>query len=311
MNSPLVSVVIPSYNHAQFVQAAIDSVLDQTLSDIELIIIDDGSTDGSIQRIEHKLRQIRPSRARLIARANHGLCRTLNEGLRLSLGLYFAYLGSDDIWEPTKLEKQLRAIEAEGPNTGAAFADCYIIDRNGQRLGQFGHQCQYHGGDIYHDLVWSRFHPSSPTNLFMREKLILAGGFRESIPIEDRDTWVRIARYYRVAYVPEPLASFRVHSTNTHTQHPERMLYSNERTLEWLLRCDPQLKPSHRRLRAQLQSGYAGAFYESLDLRRCRKEAFRSFCIYPFERLAWRMLTRSVLGGRLLTRIRKLRRAES
>src|SRR3989442_13154067 len=128
MQSPRVSVVIPSYNHAQFVGAAIDSVLAQTLSDFELIIIDDGSKDDSVETIQRRLSQLNDDRVRLVARENRGLCRTLNEGLLMARGRYFAYLGSDDLWEPTKLEKQVDLLGSAGENDASPFTDCHIID---------------------------------------------------------------------------------------------------------------------------------------------------------------------------------------
>ena len=307
MSRPLVSVIIPSYNHAPFVEATIDSVLSQTLSDLELIIIDDGSNDQSVETIEGRLAPIGDAnRVRLIARENRGLCRTLNEGLEMARGVYFAYLGSDDLWEPTKLEKQISALEAEGQDAGASYTDCYIIDAEGRRLDRLGRQYHYRGGDIYRDLIWMRFHPPSPTNLFVRETLISIGGFNESLPIEDYNVWLRLARHHRVVYVPEALASFRVHSTNTSTTYPERMMSTALQTLEWAFRTDPLLASLRRPVMGRLQAHYAGAYYNALDFRRARQEALKSLRWSPFDRLAWRIIIRSLLGHSFIKKLRGL-----
>src|SRR5438445_4853881 len=98
-----ISVVVPSYNHARFVEKCLRSIMKQTLPPRELIVIDDGSTDDSPRVIEHTLKDC-PFPCELIARSNRGLSATLNEGSKITHGHYFAYLGSDDLWLPLFLE---------------------------------------------------------------------------------------------------------------------------------------------------------------------------------------------------------------
>lgn len=310
MVRPLVSVVIPSYNHAPYVEATIGSALSQSLSDLELIIIDDGSEDDSVACIQHIMDQRGDCRVRLITRENRGLPRTLNEGLVMARGKYFAYLGSDDLWEPDKVEKQVLAMESAGRHVGASFTDCFLIDSAGQRLDRLGRQYGYRGGDIYHDLVQMAFHPPSPTNLFVREKLIAVGGFNEDIPVEDRDVWLRLARHYSVIYVPEPLASFRVHLTNTSTTRLERMMHSNLYTFAWAFRTDPSLRPLRRRIRSILMAGYGAAYYNALDFPRARRKAVEALRIYPMNSLAWRITVRSVLGSSIVKKVRDFRASQ-
>ena len=101
---------MPSYNHAPFVAAALRSVFAQTLAPARLLVIDDGSRDGSPGIIEDALKDC-PFPCELIARGNRGLCATLNEGLAKTDGAFFAYLGSDDLWLPGFLEARVRALE--------------------------------------------------------------------------------------------------------------------------------------------------------------------------------------------------------
>ena len=101
-----VSVVVPSYNHAQFIEATLRSIMKQTLPPAELIVIDDGSSDDSPAVIERVLNDC-PFPCELIARDNRGLCATLNEGFERSRGNYFAYLGSDDLWLPDFLKARV------------------------------------------------------------------------------------------------------------------------------------------------------------------------------------------------------------
>ena len=307
LSETLVSVIVPSYNHAPYVAHTIASILDQSYTDLELIIIDDGSRDNSVEVLQRELREKNDPRARLIARENRGLCQTLNEGLALARGKYFAYLGSDDLWESTKLEKQLAALAAE-PQAGAAYSDCYIIDVSGKRIGRFGRMYNYRGGRIFYDLLFRRFTPNSPTNLFLSQKLRDVGGFNESLRIEDLNTWVRLAHTYSVVYVPEPLAFYRIHQTNTSTANPDQMIASVQETLEWALKADETLQPLRRRLFSRAQAEHAARFYSALDFKRCRREAITALRFDPVNLHALRILVSSFLGPGVVTRLRDWRR---
>ena len=310
MQRPLVSVVIPSYNHAPYIEATVASVLAQTYGNLELFVIDDGSQDDSVARLTRMLDERGDTRARLIARENRGLCPTLNEGLRLARGKYFAYLGSDDLWEPEKLERQVAAVEAADERTGAAFCDCYVIDAEGKRLDRYGRQYDYRGGDIYRDLLLMDFLPPSPTNFFVREKLVSVGGFNEDVKIEDYEAWLRVARRFHVAYVPDALASFRVHRTNTSSNYPERMLVANCHALRMAFDADPTLPFwLKRHAVARQHAGVATVHYNALDLGRARREALKSLALYPLEWRAWRVVLRSLLGASVVERLRERRRA--
>ena len=307
---PLVSVVIPSYNHAPYIEATISSVLAQTYPHLELFVIDDGSRDDSVARITRLLDERKDARATLIARENRGLCATLNEGLRLSRGRYFAYLGSDDLWEPVKLERQVAALEAAGERVGAAYSDSYVIDAEGKLLDRYGRQYRYRSGDIYRDLLVMDYMPPSPTNLFVREKLIAVGGFNEDVTIEDYEAWLRLTRRFHVIYQPDVLASFRIHRTNTSSNYPERMLVANCHGLKLAFESDPTLPLWLRRKAiARQHAGVATVYYNALDLGRARREALKALFLYPLEGRAWHVALGSLLGSSLIGRLRARRRA--
>src|SRR5215213_11934507 len=125
-----VAVVVPSYNHASYVAAALRSVFAQTRAPARLLVIDDGSRDGSPQIIEDVLKDC-PFPCELIARANRGLCATLNEGLAKTGGAYFAYLGSDDLWLPGFLAARVGLLE-ERPRAVPAYGPAYLVDERGE-----------------------------------------------------------------------------------------------------------------------------------------------------------------------------------
>src|SRR3712207_6667375 len=124
-----VAVVVPSYNHAPFVAAALRSVFAQTRAPARLLVIDDGSRDGPPRVIGEALKDC-PFPCELIARGNRGLCATLNEGLAKTEGEYFAYLGSDDLWLPGFLEARAAQLE-QRPSAVLAYGHAYLVDEGG------------------------------------------------------------------------------------------------------------------------------------------------------------------------------------
>jgi glycosyltransferase involved in cell wall biosynthesis len=304
--TPLVSVVIPSFNHAAFVTQAIDSVLDQTITSVELIVVDDGSTDGSPDIIRaHLEARDGPIPVRFEARENRGIIRILNEALAGVNGKYFAVLGSDDLWAPSKLERQVQAMESAGDHVAAGFSDCWVIDGQGRRRGRMGLQFPFRGGDIYRDLVLLRFFPPAPTSVFLRQAIVDVGGYNERATVtEDVDLWYRVARSYEVAYVDEPLASYRVHLDNVSVRDPVALYRDKMVILEELILRDMDLQPVASRLRARVQANHAGHLYTLLRLPDARRAALSSLRTSPRERLAWRVLIRSLLGTRMVRWLR-------
>ena len=129
MNNDLVSVVIPSYNRAYCIATTVDSTLAQTHGNIEVLIIDDGSSDGTRELIAE--RYGKEPRVRYIYQTNGGVCSARNHGLRLARGQFIALLDSDDVWLPWKVEAQLRCLEAF-PTAGMIWTDMDAIGPDGQ-----------------------------------------------------------------------------------------------------------------------------------------------------------------------------------
>lgn len=307
--APLVSVVIPTRNAGLYVRETILSVLNQTLSDIELIIVDNGSTDDTAEVVNSTISLFDDRKITFFSREDRGLCASLNEGLALSRGKFFAYVGADDTWEAEKLEVQVAELEKTG--FAAAYSDCMIIDADGALIGRYSEQYPYHGGDIYHDLVWNRFQPASPTNLFSRHVLESVGGFDQSQIWEDRDLWLRIAKNYKVVYTDRPLASYRVHADNCSTLDLDNMYKYSIQVLDATIRRDPSLEGKRRRLMADIDGFLAAAHYEKLEMGKARRYALRSLFGHPANRNAWRALVLSILGGSNVGRLRERRRQKA
>jgi len=206
-----VSVIVPSYNHAQFIEATLRSVVKQTLAPAELMVIDDGSSDGSPSVIERVLNDC-PFPCELLVRDNRGLCATLNEGFERSAGNYFAYLGSDDLWLPDFLKARVRLLESR-PDAVLAYGHTYFIDEENRIIDSTADWATYTDGDVRKMLLQTTA-PMSPTVLYRRETLEHQLWNEES-KLEDYDLYLRLSEYGPFAFDPGVLSAWRRHSANT------------------------------------------------------------------------------------------------
>ncbi|HST53304.1 MAG TPA: glycosyltransferase [Pyrinomonadaceae bacterium] len=207
-----VSVVVPSYNHAPFVEAALRSVFKQTRAPARLLVIDDGSTDGSPQVIERLLSEC-PFPCELVARENRGLCATLNEGLSKTQGEYFAYLGSDDLWLPEFLDARVHALDAR-ERAVVAYGHAYIIDEGGRVVDCTLDWARYADGDARPMLLEETYAPMSPTVLY-RRAAVERYGWNERARLEDYELYLRLSANGEFAFDPRVLSAWRGHGANT------------------------------------------------------------------------------------------------
>jgi glycosyltransferase involved in cell wall biosynthesis len=223
--TPLVTVIVPSYNHAAFIAAALDSVYRQTWAKIELIVIDDGSHDGSVDIIRDSLKAC-PFPHQLIARENRGASATINEGVSLARGEYFNILNSDDCFLPTRIEKMVHHVAAMNADWGFAGVD--IINAQ----GEVDKSAQGTTAAMLNFIAGSA--ESSPTigfalvrhnvaistgNLFVRKAFFQAlGGFSELRYVHDLEFALRTTLHAEPVYVSEALYRYRLHGDNTITE---------------------------------------------------------------------------------------------
>lgn len=229
-NPPLVSVVIPCYNHENFVQDSIQSVIDQTYQNIELIIIDDGSKDGSVEKIKEMIPacQERFIRFEFRHRPNKGLSATLNEALEWCVGKYFSALASDDIVLKNKIDIQTKHME-ENPKTTAVFGSANYIDQNNniKILAKLKQQ-EYFFDKIF--LNECQFY--APTQLMRKSILDEVGGYDPDILVEDWYMWLKMAERGSVYCLSDTFANYRIHSNNT-TKNAKFIYENNMKTLSF------------------------------------------------------------------------------
>lgn len=209
--TPRVSVVVPSYNHARFVGAALRSIFRQTLAPARLVVIDDGSADESARVAERALRDC-PFPCELIARPNRGLCATLNEGLARGGGEFFAYLSSDDLWLPGFLEARVRLLR-ERPGAVLAYGHCFLIDESNRVVDCTREWATYADGDA-RAMLLQTVAPMSPTVVHRREALA-RHGWNERARLEDYELYLKLAAEGEFAFDPRALSAWRRHGANT------------------------------------------------------------------------------------------------
>jgi glycosyltransferase involved in cell wall biosynthesis len=220
--SPMVSVIVPTYNREKYIKQAIDSILQQTFTDFELIVVDDGSTDQTAELVQ----QIPDDRIRYVYRENGGTSEAVNTGISHIRGEYFTKLDSDDLWEDTLLEDLVSSLESN-PQVGAVYARAQYIDEAGNKLDRFR--------------GWPMAFPENPfksflfydtsvtiTTLIRRSAMDEVGIFDGSnICSEDWDYIIRVAKITKVIYLDKVLGYVRSHSSNKTGGDPK---YLYERT---------------------------------------------------------------------------------
>lgn len=209
---PEVSVVVPSYNHASFIEKTLHSIFSQVFKPSYLLVIDDGSTDGSTRIIEQVLSHS-PIPCELIARPNKGLCVTLNEGLSKTKGNYFAYLGSDDLWLPNMLSARISTLEAR-PAAVLAYGHCFLIDENNLIIGCTQDWTSYADGLVQDMLLRQTYAPMSPTVVY-RRRFLEQERWNETAKLEDYELYLRLSTLGDFAFDTAPLAAWRQHKRNT------------------------------------------------------------------------------------------------
>jgi glycosyltransferase involved in cell wall biosynthesis len=269
---PLVSVVIPTYNRTQQTIAAMESVLAQTYPNFEIIVVDDGSTDGSDQTIQQFIRQRTNSgpQIRFFRQTNHGASVARNTGISEAQGEYIAFLDSDDSWEIDKLEYQVRALQQFKDESAVCFTDARLVNNSGMDISSF----QAHGRNynqvmgIDRDAAKSLAESFSGfwiSSLLVRSDIVRQiGGFSPDVSfVEDRDLHFRLSLVTGIAYVNKQLirtdrTPSPVGSAIRPWDRVEVQFRQQERMLEKWLKMDPALPPElHRTVERTLGALYS------------------------------------------------------
>jgi glycosyltransferase involved in cell wall biosynthesis len=217
---PLVTAAVVCYNHARFVVECLESIKCQTYKNIELVIVDDFSTDNSADVIREWLRQCPFPWKFLEHKQNQRICRSLNDALREVKGQYISHVAADDFWLPEKLERQVRILEGAPKTVGVLYSDVYVINELGEALprntyiASHAHTWPPPEGDIL-DPLWRHGNWIPPMGtLIRRECYDAVGDYDETLWHEDYDMWLRMAERFQFHFSDWVSAKYRMVTTS-------------------------------------------------------------------------------------------------
>lgn len=239
---PLVSVIIPAYNAAQFIERTLKSVLNQTYRNLEVLVIDDGSTDNTADLVQHFAAT--DKRLVLYQRTNAGVAAARNHGIAKAQGEFMAPLDADDTWQCTNIEKQVQVLTAADEAVAMVYSWSVDIDETDCLTG--GTRISPYHGNIYPALLYENIIGNASACLIRRCCFEILGGYSSDLRAqqaqgcEDWDMYLRIAKHYQVEVIPELLVGYRRVSGSMSTQ-TEAMAKSRQLTFKSVEEQFPQV----------------------------------------------------------------------
>jgi glycosyltransferase involved in cell wall biosynthesis len=239
--TPLVSVIIPAYNHARYIEECLESVYTDSYPEVEVLVLDDGSSDDTFE-VARRWRETHPGRFqqfRLERQENRGLPCTLNQLVSWAAGEFITLVASDDYLLPGGITTRVSALESH-PEWLAVFGDAYIVGDDGALLhpsGTIGFKGRHagvfaHSRRIANELIFRWWVPG-PTMMMRRSALDPisgVGGYDESLSFEDRDMYLRLIARNVLGFVSQPVAAYRFPIEKQHLKPPEWILRDEART---------------------------------------------------------------------------------
>ncbi len=301
---PLVSVITPVYNGEAWLGEALDSALGQTFESMEIIVVDDGSTDSSLQ-IACARAEWASDRIRVISQNNAGLPTARNVAMKHARGQYYALLDADDAWQSDHLEALMEIFDRD-PDLGLVHANIERVDAFGRTL-DIPNRTWSEQTDAFDAIALRHEHVSCPTAVFSRSAIEMVGSFDPQftgLGCEDRDLWLRIAARFRIRYLDRVTARYRVHRASMSADQ-DRMARARQLLIAKLgqTRRGFMLVP---RMEAMLLSDLGLDLLADDHHAAAILHQWRALRLTPAEPVIRRRLVRSLLEGcRALTSIRR------
>ena len=284
--TPAISVVMSVCNGSAYLPQAVESILAQSWCDFEFIIIDDGSTDGTLDIL--RTYESKDTRIHVVSRENTGLTRALNEGISRARGQFIARMDADDIAEPSRLDLQIGYLQAQ-PECVAVGCSLLLTDPDGDPLAE-------EESPLTHDQIVAKLRCGigslpHPTAVIRRDALNSVGGYRESfLCAQDLDLWLRLAEVGSLANLPQALLRYRLHPESVTSQNRELQLASAERAVREAYERNNEPLPIELHLPlpqiSSLQRTYrswARMASRSGNRAVARKHAWNALCAAPFS----------------------------
>lgn len=303
---PEISVIIPAFNSADYIGEAIRSVLAQTYTNFELIVVDDGSTDATpeiVREFGHEVTYVRQE--------NGGAASARNHGIRIAKGEFIAFLDADDTWEPDKLEKQINLFK-DDPGLGMVFTENKLFDEEGEYCDSLDKKNRLMSGDLAQSIFMSSG-VATPTVMVRSEVFRKLGTFEESLSqSEDDNMWIRITSNYKGMLIDEPLVRIR--------EHQGRISHDYIKLFDSILQSIDMLKSKYgdavrKKIEpvlakkislVQFDRGYA--LLDMGDPGKARRSFWESIKARPFHHRSWVFLFWSFVPRGLQDRLKRVRR---
>lgn len=306
---PRVTAAIPTYNRGPLVVEALTSVLAQTYEDLEIVVVDNGSTDDTEERLRPYL-----DRITYVKQENRGRAGARNRAIEVARGAYIAFLDSDDTWLPDRLERQVPVLDAD-PETALVHGHVEVVDDGGRPVD---------AQTRLHRRLWTKAHAApvtyagyanecrcfTSTVLVRRDVLQEIGGYDESIGLEDLDLYLRIAMSHRIAFLDgAPLARYRFHGAQTANEELTRGQIAVSRKHLRILDGLPRSR-EHRLARRNFLLALSWSHHVLGESREARRHALAAIRLDPralFHREALQPLAVSLAPARFVERLRRRR----
>ncbi len=297
---PLVSVIIPSYNHEKYIEEAIRSVWTQTYHNIELIVIDDGSKDNSVAII-NRLSTTSPIPMKVIVKANEGVCKTLNLGVIQSSGKYISFLASDDRYLRDKFDILVPILEKTDDKVAFVYSRNLVISEEGRPLTIASGETKMDSNNLFEDILLFKLFPTLSSSLFKKVILVEVGQFNEKYKFEDLDLMLRLTRNYQALFCNRATFEYRAvsqsFSKNTLLLYKDvlgifndNVIYSNKiNSFFW-----------RNYAYSRVYSRISESFYMINDFKFSRLWSAKSILKNPFQYKSYRLFVRSLLGKRIV-----------
>ena len=275
----MISVIIPTYNSVKYISEAICSVLLQTCTDYEIIVIDDGSTDSTREIIENNFTQVRYFYVQ-----NQGVSRARNYGIRRARGEFIAFLDADDLWLPEKLEKQLKVFDAD-QELMMVFTEHRVFDTNGFRKAIFSKKKRLMKGDVVKN-IFLYSHVALPTVMVRRQVFQEIGYFEEDLKAaEDDNLWMRIALKFRIHLLDEVLVHCRW-TENSLSRSASNLFSGVLKNVDLIENKYPDLRKrlgraNIRKKKSDIYSFYGYFLFSSGDYAMAKRYYLKSITFYP------------------------------
>lgn len=214
INSTKVTVGIALYNHQDYIEQCLNSIVNQTHKNIELIVIDDGSPDNSYQRAKTFLEQQKViTNYQIITRTNKGMCNTLNEIAQMASGDYISFVGSDDYWAENKIADQATYLDRH-PEIALVHSNSIKVDNKSQPIKTINYANKQNSGNLYEALIYRKGGINTPSHLYRTTVYQKIGYYDPELKFEDTDFWLRLTKQFQVGFINEIHSYYRWHGGN-------------------------------------------------------------------------------------------------